>query len=179
VRLLRLPLAIPFLALGVGCADSGGPNLDGPSFFQTTFDGAAWAPDTVAGIFFYTQPDTGTLNLFATRVVGTVTENLALSVRLPLPSRTLVLADTGTVAVGSYSRIDLAAPSPPFRPPLFTSTATNPGTLRITAFRAADSVIAGSFSFVAATTPDTAGHHTTAGTFRVHYETQQVFIPLQ
>jgi hypothetical protein len=163
----------------VACSDSGAPDLDGPDFFEITLDGQPWGPDTATGVFYFTHPDTGTLNLFATGVGPTTTGTIALSIRLPLRSRVLPLADTGSAAVGTYLPGQPPGSPLPVRPLVYWSTAVSPGTLRISGFSATDTVIAGTFSFQAAAIPDTAGHHTVTGRFRVRYFTQQVYVPLQ
>ncbi len=178
MRPLRLRPALLALAAGLACSDSTGPTVNGPSFFHVALDGHPWTPDTVTGYFFYTHPDSGTLNLFATRTRDSVTEDLTLSIRLPLPGRSLILADTGTVAVGYYSLTDETIPPPQVRSLLFTSTTSTPGTLGVSGFQPRDSVIAGTFSFTASAMPDTAGHRTVAGSFRIHYLTEQVFFPV-
>ncbi|MFN8653663.1 MAG: hypothetical protein U0133_17290 [Gemmatimonadales bacterium] len=176
MRRFRFLLPLLALATAVRCSDSGGPDLSGASFYNMTVDGAPWTPDTATGMFFYVQPDTGTLNLYATRVGATSTLSVSLSIRLPVAALNLPLADTGSVAVGTWFDDAPQPPGPPAQLPLFTSRGANPGQLHITLFRPADTVIAGNFSYVAALTPDTGGHHTVAGSFRVRYETQQVYV---
>lgn len=171
----RTLLTIPAVLLGLACSDASAPSLVGPDYFSILLDGHAWTPDTVTGVFYFVTPDTGTLNLYATRATSTTIATVALSIRLPLASQTFPLADTSSAAVGTYVQQALFPPQPT-RALVYTSTAANPGNLIISTFSPGDSVLVGEFAFEAAATPDTAGHHTISGRFRAHYFRQQVFL---
>jgi hypothetical protein len=174
MRLLRGLLVVLIAASYLACSDANAPSLEGPSFFSITLDGHPWSVDTVTGVFYHTTPDSGTLNLFAVRTRQTTVETVALTFRLPLTAAVVPL--TGSLGPSTGSYIVTARSSPPPATPLtYTSAAAMPGSLRITGSSTKDTIVAGTFTFRAAANPDTAGHHTVTGQFRVRYFTQQVY----
>jgi hypothetical protein len=59
-------------------------------------------------------------------------------------------------------------------PLLYTSGSAQPGLLSITAVNVTDSLMTGTFSFAAATTPDSTPHRAVSGQFRPRYQVVQV-----
>ncbi len=166
--------AILGLFLLGACGDSGGPGAGGASF-GATLDGLGWQPDTSLALIIGSATDT-TLVIVAGRVVSPLEEqDVTLHLEGFRETGTSALGDTGTASSALFSRLLLSGGQVTGSQVYLTGQPA--GVRQVTGFDRTDSVITGSFSFEAATTPDTAVYRRLMGQFRLRWTFQQVFTP--
>jgi len=153
--LLRGVLTIAILA---GCGDPSGPGASGPLFANVTIDGQRWRPtlsqaflqDTIAAIGFQ-------------RTTGVIVEGLLIEIHnFHGPGDYALGTNTLTTSSASFLIDDS-----PNTPTLMATSSARPGRVTVTGFSAADSTIAGTFSFPVFIPGNDQPRHSFAGSFRV------------
>jgi hypothetical protein len=145
------------------CGHPEGPAVAASPFFNATVDGTSWVPDTASCLVLQA---TGTAVLItASRLVSAQEEQGTVIGFSGFPApRQFALADILSPAF-AYFKVTRA--NQPY-PLLYVSGNAQPGLLSITAVT--DSMVAGTFTFEAATIPDSTAHRIVTGQFRLRYE---------
>lgn len=162
------------LALAAACGDSAGPGNPGALEFTATLDGVVWTADTATAIAFASPTDTTLSIAGVRRVSANEAHEVTLVLRSLGPVGHYPLGDSTSHAIAAFgvSQISGGMVTSSI---VYWSGMQVPGSLSITTLSRTDSTVSGSFTFEAATKPDTAQHRRLSGHFRIRYSLVQVY----
>lgn len=158
----------------LGCGDSGGPELHGPTTFTVTLDGARWRPDTAVSFVYGSECDTSGIISAVREISDQEAEDVTLIFKRFPSAGQMALSDSSAAASAVFSMTQFSGGFPVSIVSYWTRPET-PGVLTIDGATRDDSLITGRFAFEGATIPDTGAHRHLSGEFRVRYSFQAIY----
>jgi hypothetical protein len=173
-RLAVLMILAGFVASGWG--DTLGASGEALPRFAATLDGIPWTADTAFAVVYASANDS-TLTISGGRQAGPdQVQQVTLVLQGFSAAGRFQLADTSSSGIGAFSDARTTG-GVLLSNVVYWSLSPSPGSLTLSAIDRTDSTLAGSFSFEAATNPDTTTHRRISGSFRVRYVLTPVYPP--